>query len=216
MLEQVRRYFSTIFLGLSFLCIGSVHAQSDKYLKVNLDISAQIVNMKHSAVVESGREATIYKKLDDGSTAKLKYTADNRGPIGSFKETVGLKGSIYIPDDATDEWKLLRNFEMVVAKGGSGIMEYSSKEANNPGQISISFSAEGVNEDQIISKYGKIPEPRSCPGFSPNEILSGLSTLNNVPGCCDEYCGDRYIYCCQVFFCCDGSASVPCCCITPM
>ena len=91
--ERIQFHSSIAACGLALLCAGPAHAQGDRYLEVKLNIAMRGAEMAHSAVVESGKEATVYVKSASGSASKLQYVVDDRGPLGKHKETVGLKGS---------------------------------------------------------------------------------------------------------------------------
>ncbi len=150
--ERIQFHSSIAACGLALLCAGPAHAQGDRYLEVKLNIAMRGAEMAHSAVVESGKEATVYVKSASGSASKLQYVVDDRGPLGKHKETVGLKGSLYVPDQATGDWQLLRKFEMVVAKNRTGTLQSTSENGSDAERVSISFSAKGVDEKDVMAR----------------------------------------------------------------
>jgi hypothetical protein len=139
-------------------------------MELKLSIKMLGEEMGHSALVEGGREATVYKKLENDALVKVKFLVDHRGPIGNVKETVGLKGSIHVADATGNDWSLLRDFDLIVARNGAGSMKSGSKGGDENDDVSLSFDVKGVDESDVTARFGKIPEPRSCPGISPKEL----------------------------------------------
>lgn len=195
--------------GLLMACAASVNAAD--YFSVTMDVDVNGNPVAHSAIVEIGKKIQVTSESLDNSkpSIRLDYTIDKIGSDDKGEAIAHVSGMIFsLEGDSV--WSLASDFKFAVKMGDT----ISIETENNRYLSNINFNVSAISEEQIIEKFGKIPEASSC--NAENDLLADAVTKNGADSdCCYTTCraiGSNRVKCCGGRRCCANHSDPECCC----